>query len=180
MKYVIFSAGLAAVMACSAAANTLDLSYSVVQNGSLYDYSFVLSIDPGYSLQSGDGWTWIIFGDSTTTSPLTNFALTSAPPPPFGGVTTSGGGHNGPTFLDDAASNMVFWTPTSTSDTLVWAGTSTNNLGQGQLLYSELLSQNNAPADSFAVATLQSVPEPAEFAGLAAAALGLLWSKRRK
>ena len=180
MKKLLLASILSIAGVAIASANVLDLNYSVTPSGGLFDYSFTLSIDPSYSLNAGDAWSWLIFGDeASATSPIADFSLTSAPPGPFtGGVFSSSGAHNGPTFLFDSSNNIVYWAPTSQSDTLTWTGTSATELTQGQLLYSELLSQNSAPTDSFAVAT-QAVPAPAGLIALTIGLAGLALLKSR-
>ncbi len=181
MKKSLFCLIVAAATISAASANVLDLSYSVNPgNGGLYDYSFTLSVDPTTTLNSGDSWSWIIFGDSvSSTSPINDFALTSAPPGPFNyGLTGTSGLHNGPTFIYNSQDQIAYWVPVNHADTLTWTGTSATELTQGNLLYSELISTNGQATDSFAVAT-QSVPAPSGILALTFGLAGLAFLKSR-
>lgn len=178
MKAAAVSIFLAA-LCCTGSAKILDLSYQVHQNGSVYDYSFTLSVDSSYTLKSGDNWTSISFGDhKDAASQFDDFSLTSGSPLPFKHISWTSGYHNGPTWDFREDQNLVVWTPKSQSDTLTWTGTSASCLTQGQLLYSEMYSSNNSPLDSFSIAT-QAVPEPASFLCIAVGLVGLVAKRRR-
>lgn len=181
MKHLLLTAMVAVVGVSAASANVLDLNYSVTPNGGLYDYSFTLSVDPGTTIGGGQGWSWITFGDEVSSaSPFADFVLTSSNPGPFsGGLSFSYGYHNGPTWLNNSTNNIVYWTPTSMSDTLTWTGTSASYLPQGQLLYSELIGNGGAPTDNWAVATQQAVPAPSGIIALTIGLAGLAFMKFR-
>lgn len=146
-------------------ATPLRLDYAVSDLGAgQYNYDFSLVLDNNdSSWVSGQGWSWFIFGDtadSGTGSPLTDFVMDSSDYPvgPWTGLSASSGGHNGPTFSGVFAK----WIPLAVGDTLIWSGTSSADLAQGQLLFSTLLvSPVGTVAADFEVANrLTSVPEP--------------------
>jgi hypothetical protein len=155
----------------------LELQYAVTAGASgQYDYDFTLKLDNHTgSWSAGQGWSWITFGDAAdTTSPLADFAMTSAAPAPFSTLNFSGGGHNGPTFLIGDA-GFVYWTPSAVGDELTWTGTSSVDLAQGQLLFSTLAPQGGAAVADFQVADLVSSPVPeGDAPTMLAAGLGLL------
>ena len=149
--------------ACGAAVAQpqIDLSYCVTEvSPGLYEYQFTLK--PNENWQAGMAWRWLIFGDEPGTccggsgiSPLTNWngSSTVFPVGPWTSFSSSGGGHNGPTF----ASVLEYWTPQSATETLTWSGTSTANLGQGQMKWSTLAGTlGGAIAANWTVATLTS------------------------
>ncbi len=145
-------------------ATPLRLDYAVGDLGAgSYNYDFALVLDNNDgSWVSGQGWGWFIFGDtsdSTAGSPLTDFVIDNADLPvgPWTGLSSSNGGHNGPTF----AEVLAFWVPSTIGETLVWSGTSSADLAQGQLLFSTLLNKNGAVRANYAVANrIAAVPEP--------------------
>jgi hypothetical protein len=106
--------------------------------GGLFQYQFWLTVDNNDgTFQPGQGWRWFIWGDANgSPSPLTNWVgdPASLPVGPWTFYTSSGGGHNGPTFGDV----LAYWQPPFQGATLTWRGTSTANLGQGDLLFSTL------------------------------------------
>lgn len=147
---------LAAIVlgASSLAAVPLTMKYQVKDlGGGQFQYDFMLEVDNNdNSYVVGQGWRWLIFGDSATSSPLTGWAISAGQLPvgPWTGMSSSGGGHNGPTF-----SNVLdYWVPTGVGDCLHWRGTSTANLAQGQLLWSTLAGTlNGGVAANFTIAT---------------------------
>jgi len=183
----IAAAGLlsgASMVATTARATPFTLDYSVSSiGGGLFDYQFTLVLDNhDSSWVAGQDFNWIIFGDqSAAASPLTDFVLT-VPDSVFGfaGFNTSSGFHNGPTLINDTG-----WTPTAIGNQLTWEGTSTANLGQGQLLWSNLAGADLAKWATFEVAQqyVAGVPEPGVLAllllGLAGLAASRAKGKRR-
>lgn len=169
MKKILRAASTIVALAISCAAGAahadspLDLQYTVTADGAgHYDYNFTLTLDNHTeSWSAGQGWSWIIFGDAAYGQPslFDDFAMTSAAPAPFNDLAFSGGGHNGPTFLWGDA-GITYFTPTAVGDELTWAGTSTADLAQGQLLFSTLITQGGASAADFQVANLVASPVP--------------------
>lgn len=152
-----------------AQASPLNLDYSVTDVASgLYNYEFTLTLDNNdSSWQSGQGWSWLTFGDAlSSASPLTNFVGDNSDLPigPWYSYMTSSGGHNGPTFLYDDSQKISYWTPTAIGQSLSWSGTSTADLAQDDLLFSTLLSIGTSTVKAdFQIAHRIStaVPEPA-------------------
>jgi hypothetical protein len=151
---------LAVTLLGAAALNAVPIrmEYTVSGTGP-YTYQFWLILDNNdNSWQSGQGWGWLIFGDiaNNQASPLTNYSHTSGwPVGPWTSLTTSGGGHNGPTFYP--VSN-TWWIPTQMNETLTWTGSSSANLGQGQMLWSTLQRTGNGTVlANFEVARLITV-----------------------
>lgn len=161
-------------------ADVLGLTYTVTPDGGgLYLYNFQLTLtNNDNTWASGQGWAYIVFGDCTypCSSPLTNWSGISVDSP-YSGFTYSSGGHNGPV-LDPV---FTYWVPTSVGDTLNWSGTSTADLGQGELLFSSPFTENGAEVAVFQIANdLSTVPEPGTLALLGAGLLGIGLLVRRK
>jgi len=177
-------------MISPAQAASLNLNYTVENlTDGWFNYSFQLKVDnTDNSYVPGQAWAWIIFGD--------------APPPPFGEGTltnwvgdlsnsspwissfsNSGGGHNGPTLLGNSdVPVLTWWTPSDVNDYLYWSGKSTANLPQGELLFSTLLTLNDATPADFKVADQVDslpVPEPLTVFG-SILGLGVLGAVKRK
>ena len=155
----------------------LNLTYSVTQEaGGLYDYSFALTLDNhDNTWTAGQGWGWIIFGDTAwpTPSPIADFAMTSANPAPFDSYSYSFGGHNGPSFIFSGGS-FAYFTPTAVGDKMTWTGTSATNVAPSDMFFSTLNSIDGGErADRQGANLVSSVPEAGEPAMLAAG-LGLL------
>ena len=131
-------------LTAAAGASPLRFDYSVRDIGSgLYDYEFRLILDNNDdSWVAGQGWQWIVFGDNPdgydAASPLTDFTgdTSDLPIGPYDsyGTTTGAVDHAGPTL----EFRVHFWTPTAVGQYLHWSGTSTANLGQGELLISTI------------------------------------------
>lgn len=169
----VLSIAVLGIASCSiSAATPLTLIYSVTPDGGgVYTYQFTLTLDNNDGTwASGQNFNWIIFGDvaGPGSSNLTDFAgdPTALPIGPFTDYTSSGGGHNGPTLLDTVGNG---WIPTAIGQSLSWDGTSTADLGQGELLWSNL--EGSGTQADFVAATV--APEPSSI-GLAMTGLILL------
>jgi hypothetical protein len=137
------------------------MEYSVTDLGAgsfQYDFSLILNNNDG-TWYTGEGFNLIIFGDNphSTAFSLTNWVGNPADLPvgPFTSYTTTGSSgeppeadHNGPSFLKWDAPYVPFpdnpenagWVPTNIGDSLHWSGTSSADLCQGFLLWSNLWS----------------------------------------
>ncbi len=165
----------------------LRLDYETTDiGGGLFEYDFKLELDNNDgSWLSGQGWRWLVFGDALSSlSPLADFVLTSQAPGPWDYLDSSTGQHNGPTF----GPVLNYWIPTSIGDFLVWSGTSSANVAQGDLLFSTLAGTlNRGVAANFEVANrvkFSSVPgsvpdNGSTLALFGAAFLGLIGLRRR-
>jgi cysteine-rich repeat protein len=154
-RHALFAAILCSSVVTSAVvadATPLRLDYLVSDaGGGLYGYDFTLELDDNdASWAAAQGFGWVVFGDCSPscTSPLTGFAGTSVESPWVAFATTTGV-HNGPTLSPTGS----FWVPAAVGETRSWSGTSTANLTQGNLLWSNLLSQNGSAMANLVVAT---------------------------
>jgi hypothetical protein len=152
MRNRILAFVAAGALPMAASAQSVDLAYEVADlGGGLYEYTFELTTDAGWA--PGMGWRWFIFGDcSGCPSPLTDFVgdPTYLPIGPWTGYSSSGGGHNGPTL----SPVLEYWIPLDGAEFLVWGGTSTADLQQGELLFSTIAGTiGGAVAADFKVAT---------------------------
>lgn len=126
-------------------ATPLRMEYSVKDLGAgsfQYDFSLILDNNDG-TWFCGQGFDWIIFGDNPypySSSPLTNFVgnPTDLPIGPFTYYTSSSGDHNGPTLRSSDPNNSQPWIPSHVGDRINWSGTSSANLYQGSLLFTNL------------------------------------------
>lgn len=179
MKTLAIAFAAVILLAATADAGPLRLDYSVTDlGGGVYDYDFTLVLDNADSSWApGQGWGWLIFGDSSSSSPLTGYVadVSDLPVGPWTGMTFSSGGHNGPTFSPVGS----YWVPTAVGQSLVWSGTSTANLGAGSLLFTTLFTTGGASSENFKVANLAPVPEPTGLLLAGAGALPLLGFGRR-
>lgn len=176
-------AGALAIIGLAGAASAqtpLQLEYAISDaGGGMWQYDFtLLNLNLDGSWVAGQNFDWITFGDvNGGTSTLDDFVgdLGSLAGTPWAdeGFSYSGGGHNGPTLLD-FNNGLIGWIPGSVGDSVSWSGTSSHYLGQGDLLWSNLVGSGNH-AD-FAVGIL--VPAPAS--GLMLGLAGLACARRRR
>jgi hypothetical protein len=165
------------------------MDFSVTPTGGVFHYDITLSVDNhDNTFAAGQGWGWLIFGDqSNAATNLPNFVMDSGvwPVGPWTYLTSSGGSHNGPTFgpLNSGAPNYtgVAWMPSGVGSSIHWAGTSTANLGDGELLFSTIAyNVGGAVPANFEAAHLTTAPEPASMAALALGALAVVRRKRNR
>lgn len=143
----IRSAALLAALSLStvAMATPLKLEYRVEPaEGGLLRYHFTLTLDNNDgSWVPGHGYNWIVWGDAQqATTPMPDFIGDLPAPGPFAdeGFTTCGGYHNGPTLLDFGTDNdFRGWVPEAVGETLEWSGTSSVDMANGQMLWSDLV-----------------------------------------
>jgi hypothetical protein len=180
--FLLGAAAVVGLAGVATATSPLELCYMVTDlGGGLFNYDFVLeNTNADGSWFPGHSANWITFGDSPVPggSPLNSFAgnVPSLVGTPWAneGFTFSSGGHNGPTLLDfDDFGNG--WIPGFVGDSVSWSGTATVHLGQGQLLWSNLIGAGNH-AD-FLVAT-ECIPAPG--AGVLLGVGGLVAMRRRR
>lgn len=170
-------------VAGSSMATPLSLDYSrTAVSPDLYHYNFTLSLNNhDNSWGAGQGFGWLIFGDAHygSSTPLTNFKMDAGvfPVGPWTYLSTSGGGHNGPTF----GYVLSQWVPTVVGESLVWSGTSSADVAQGNLLFSTIYNANGAVGANFEVAgkAASNVPEPTGVALLALGLMALALARRR-
>jgi hypothetical protein len=183
-------------MISSAQAASLNLNYTVENlTDGWFNYSFQLKVDnTDNSYIPGQGWRWIIFGDTPF----------QASAPPFGEGTLlnwvgdlsksspwitsfgrTGGDHNGYTLYGNSdIPVLTWWIPSDVNDYLYWSGKSTAKLSQGELLFSSILTGtlNGATPVDFKVANQVNslaVPEPLTVFG-SILGLGVLGAVKRK
>ena len=159
---------LALLFNVSLTATPLRMDYQVMPlGGGLFDYEFDLILDNNdSSWVSGQNFNWIIFGDQPSSpTNLTSFIADTSDLPigPFTFFTTTSGGHNGPTLIVQIPDIITTgWFPTALGQSLSWSGTSTANLPQGQLLWSNLFGTGvHADFEVANLTTVLPVPEPA-------------------
>lgn len=122
------------------------------------------------------GFGWLIWGDAqASTSPFADFVMDGGvfPVGPWTGMGFSSGWHNGP----DMDFVLDCWVPTAVGETLNWSGTSASYLGQGEFLWSSIVTTGGAPTIEFEVANM--VPEPATIAVLGVGVAALLRRRKR-
>lgn len=185
-------AALLALSVCAPAAQAapLRMDYIVTDlGGGTYDYEFKLTLDNNDGTWSaGQEWTWIVWGDAqNAVSPLADFVgdTTDLPVGPFDRYTTTSGGHNGPSMLHGPGGVLAWWMPAAVGDCLMWSGTSSTLLPQGDMLWSIIWGQNGGTRIDFEVATRvtsfgEPIPEPGTLALVAGAAACLLWRRRTR
>lgn len=176
-----------------AQAASLNLDYTVENlNNGWFNYSFQLKVDnTDNSYVSGQGWRWIIFGDTPSpASPnvgegtlISWVGDLSNSSPWIASFSDTGGGHNGPTLYGNPGNSVLtWWIPSDVNDYLYWSGKSTANLVQGELLFSTLDGTlNGATLADFKVANQVDsldVPEPLTiFASGVSLGFGVLFKK---
>jgi hypothetical protein len=171
----------ATALSGTASATPLRMDYSVNPlGGGVYHYAFTLTLDNHDGTWSGgQGWRWLIFGDTPSPGPtnLTGFVgdPSSIVGGPWTGFTSSSGGHNGPT-MDFV---LDYWVPTGIGSTVRWQGNATANLADGTLAFSTIAGTQGGgiPAD-YELAHLTTVPEPASMAALGLGVLALIRRRR--
>lgn len=170
----------------SAKASPLSLYYTVTDVGTnSYYYNFYLVLDNNDgSWLSKQNFNWIIFGDSSSNSPIIDFVGDPAllPIGPFTFYSHSNGSHNGPTlivFPTDYTYDTAGWVPNKVSDSLHWAGTSSTLVAEGQLTFSVMMGTSINNAD-FEVATIGSLPIPTTAWLLGSGLLGLAGVARKR
>jgi hypothetical protein len=144
----------------------------------LYNFTLVnTNIDGSWA--PGQNFDWIVFGDQANNTPsnLLNWVgdVSSLVGSPWAdeGFSTSGGGHNGPTLLD-FNNGLLGWVPANIGDSVSWSGTSTVDLQEPDLLWSNLVG-SGVHAD-FLPAIRIPAPSAAALIGLA----GLVAGRRRR
>jgi hypothetical protein len=131
----------AALLTNHASATPLRLDYKVTALGGgvyRYDFTFVNDNNDG-TWAAGQSFRWFVLGDVVPgPSPLTNFIgdPNSFQNSPYTGFGNTSGGHNGP----DLQPVLTDWVPTSVGDSFSFSGTSTANLGQGALRWSNVIT----------------------------------------
>jgi hypothetical protein len=158
----------------------IDLQYIKTDlGGGTYQYDFKLILtNADNSYVAGQGWNFIVFGDVPMgTSTLNDFTLLSESfVNPNMSLGNSSGAHNGPTFLDVVNPTTGGWIPSHVGDFVTWSGTSSNNVADGTLLFSTLISINGANAADFQVAN--AVPEPNSLCLVTAVVFSLCMNRR--
>lgn len=184
MIYIKSLVCLSLVLAASAArADVTELTYKKTDiGGGLFQYDFKLTLtnhDMTYS--PGQGFNWIIFGDvpGPGTSTLDDWVPLSDSFPNTNMVYTfSSGGHNGPTYLDAVNLSTDGWIPTGVGDSVTWNGISANDVPDGAMFFSALISINGANLPNFQVAV--RIPEPAAAMTLGVLAACSFLARRRR
>ena len=144
LALLLLTAGL---LSAPAAATPLRLEYSVTDlGGGLYRYQFKFINDNNDGTwQAGQSFRWFVLGDvpSGMSSPLTNFVgdTSSFVESPYTGFGRTSGGHNGP----DLQGVLTDWIPTHVGDAFWFSGTSTADLTQGQLAWSNVTNGSTNP-----------------------------------
>lgn len=190
---------LATTWCTTAGATPLALSYTVGPSlvPGAYEYNFTLTLDNNDGTWvAGQQWDWIIFGDNDSADTKNGFDVngglaaggtnwnTTSISGPISNVTVSLGAHNGPT-LAMATNNVSLpgWLPTAVGQSVIWSGTSTVFIPNGELYWSALVVGGGATAVSFELAEQVAVSDPAStvsLLGLGLAGLGALRLRRRQ
>jgi len=178
-------------------ATPLRMEYSVTQLGTMsfqYNFSLILDNNDG-TWFSGQGFNWIIFGDNLSaydSSPLRSFVGNPADLPigPFNHYSSCSGDHSGPTLLNynSSTGEGIPWIPSFLGESLHWSGTSTRNLQQGSLLFSNMwgnvesegiTSDTTNPAHREVAYRVAPVPIPPSVWLLGSGLIGLIGLRRK-
>lgn len=168
-----------ALSAAPAVATPLRLDYLVTPLGGgvfNYDFSFVNDNNDG-TWSAGQDFRWFVFGDVPAgSSPLTNFIgdPSSFVNSPYTGFGRTSGGHNGP----DLQSVLTDWVPSGVGDSFSFSGTSTADLAQGQLQWSNVIGGSTNPGVRGTFEDAILIPEPTSLMLMALGGLAML-SRRR-
>ena len=171
---------VAIAVTSTAMATPLRLEYVITDlGGGIYNYDFTFVVDNNDgTYMAGQTWRWFVIGDAPSPgpSPLTNFVgdPLSFIGGPYTGFGMTSGGHNGP----DLQPVLTDWMPSGIGDFFSFSGTSTANLGQGELAWSNVTGGSTNPGvqGNFEIAYL--VPTPGALALLAIG--GLIGRRRRR
>ena len=181
------------LFSASAFGSPLRLDYRVTDLNGIFDYKFDLVLDNNDGKwNQGDGWGWIVFGDSPgQSSALPDFKgnvtdLIVGSKGLFNQFTFTSFGHNGPTldpvFNSSGLPNL--WIPNNIDEKISWSGTSSVNLAQGDLLFSTLEASPGAKKANFQEAMRKGLPgniaEPATCLLVAVGLFSLAAFGRRK
>ncbi|SDI11796.1 VPLPA-CTERM sorting domain-containing protein [Lutimaribacter saemankumensis] len=179
MKLKSLVAAALLIAPVGANATPLHLEYSVEAQGAGYAYNFLLTADNNDgSLNLGDTFDWFIIGDANSTaSPFSEGATFFTSVPSGWLATSSGGAHNGPTLGFGANVTEPGWAP-SVGESISFSGFSTTYLGEGSLLWSNLVGTGTKA--NFVAASLAAVPVPAALPLLITCFGGLGFIARRK
>ena len=187
-RFLILSVLIVLVGAIAANATPLRLDYAVepINGGAGFNYDFILTLDDNDGTWiTGQGWGWIVFGDSAVKpSPLEGFVgdPNDLPVGPYTGFGFTGGSHNGP----DLRWILDIWTPASIGDSLRWSGTAPKMVPEEKMLFSTL--EKDGPGTvlaNFEPANLLkdppgTVPESATLILVGLGLVGLVGLNRRK
>jgi hypothetical protein len=170
---------VAIALSSTASATPLRLDYIVTPlGGGIYNYDFTFVVDNNDgSYANGQTFRWFVIGDSLPgPSPLTNFVgdPNSYQNAPYTGFGQTSGGHNGP----DLQPVLTDWVTNGVGDFFSFSGTSTADLPQGDLLWSNVTNGSTNPGVRGDFEVANRVPEPASLSLLALAGLGLLRRRR--
>lgn len=160
-------------------AQPLRLDYEVTPLGGgvfNYDFSFVNDNNDG-SWSPGQSFRWFVFGDVPSgSSPLTNFIgdPNSFVNSPYTGFGRTSGGHNGP----DLQSVLTDWVPSGVGDSFQFSGTSTADLAQGQMQWSNVTGGSSNPGIRGNFEDAIRVPEPTAMMLMTLGGLAMLRRRR--